>query len=180
MYRWPFVSCLRLIACVSGTVALLACYPAFNWREVRIKDSPLLALLPCKADASNRNVNLAGHNADMKLLSCEAGSALFVVGEVSVPPSATANAMAHWQRTALGNIGAPPPGQALNESSLRISGLQAPQVLLGAQGKRPGGLGVQFSGLWFTRGAQVFHAAIYAERMSPEMSEPFFGGLALQ
>jgi hypothetical protein len=34
--------------------------------------------------------------------------------------------------------------------------------------------------LWFTRGAQVFHAAIYAERMSPEMSEPFFGGLALQ
>jgi hypothetical protein len=29
------------------------------------------------------------------------------------------------------------------------------------------------------RGSRLYHAALYAERLTPEMSEPFFSGMKL-
>ena len=165
-----------------GAVCALvaACNPSLNWREVRAKEAPLLALLPCKAEASSRKVSLGGQEVDMALNSCTAADALFVVGQASVPPANAQVALKHWQRAALANISVVLAGQAIKESPLPVTGVAGTPVLLTTAGKRANGSAVQFTGLWFTRGGQVFHAAIYADRISAEMSEPFFSGLKLQ
>lgn len=177
------------------TCALLAaCNPALNWREVRAKDGSLIALFPCKAQASSRNVSLGGQVVEMTLNSCTADGALFVVGQATVSEAGAPVALTHWQRAALANISEPlanpanPVNKAnpttkespMNGSPLKVAGVAGTPVLLSTQGKRADGSEVQFSGLWFSRGDQVFHAAIYADRIDAQMSEPFFNGLKLQ
>jgi hypothetical protein len=159
---------------------LAACNPSLNWREVRAKEGPLLALLPCKAEASSRKVSLGGHEVQMALNSCTAADALFVVGQATVPEASALVALKHWQHAALASISVLPTSQALKASPLQVAGLADTPFLLTTEGHRANGTGVQFSGLWFLRGGQVFHAAIYADRISAEMSEPFFSGLKLQ
>jgi len=36
--------------------SLAACSPAYNWREVRLVDAPLRAMLPCKPTAPTREI----------------------------------------------------------------------------------------------------------------------------
>jgi hypothetical protein len=168
---------------------LTACNPSLNWREVRSKEGSLLALLPCKAEPSSRKVSLGGQEVEMALNSCTAADALFVVGQATVPEAGALVALNHWQRAALANISAPlsnqadkanQASQAVKESPLPVAGVAGTPVLLSTQGKRADGSALQFSGLWFTRGGQVFHAAIYAGKINAEMSEPFFNGLKLR
>ena len=179
------------LAVLGGTACALlaACNPSLNWREVRTKEGSLLALFPCKTEASSRKVSLGGQEVEMMLNSCTAVDALFVVGHATVPESSALVASNHWQRAALANISAPvlnqanqtnQASQAIKESPLPVAGVAGTPVLLTAQGKRADGSAVQFSGLWFTRGSQVFHAAIYADKINAEMSEPFFNGLKLR
>ncbi len=172
----------RLYSCLATLAALwlAACNPSLNWREVRHHDSPLLALMPCKPEASSRTVRLGGHEVAMNLNSCTTAEATFIVGQASVAAGNESAALDHWRRAALANISVALEPQSVKESSLKISGVPDQQVLLNAIGKRGGGPAVQFNGLWFARHGQLFHAAIYASTVTHDMSEPFFGGLRLQ
>lgn len=80
-----------------------------------------------------------------------------------------------WQANLLENMHA----DSSSNSAYVIKG-GSPQfepVRLTAAGRQPDGRAVQAQGVWFARGARLYHAVIYAERISAEMSEPFFGGL---
>lgn len=177
MSRSPFASYCTL-AWV-GTVLLTACNPSLNWREVQQKDASLLALMPCKPVSASRNVNLGGQDVEMSLNSCDAGDATFVVGTVTLPTADTAVALDHWKQAVLANIAAPRQNPADKVVSINVPGLPAPQSLLTTHGKRSDGSAIQVSGLWFSRESKLFHAAIYADTVSPDMSEPFFNGLKL-
>ena len=54
---------------------LAACSPAWNWREVRLEDAPLTAMLPCKPDQASQTVTLAGATAELQMTGCESGGA---------------------------------------------------------------------------------------------------------
>ena len=164
---------------VAGCLALTACSPALNWREVRLEPSALVAMLPCKPDQRTRSVTLAGQNLSMHMMGCEADSATFAVSYADLPDATQAAAVqAQWQTAMLGNMRAT---QNL-QSPLNIKGVVGATgaVQLQAQGTQPDGRAVVAQGVWFIRGAQVFHAVMYAAKRNPEAADAFFTGFRLQ
>ncbi len=77
-------------------MALAACTPAFNWREVGFEGLPVNALLPCKPDRGQRMVPLAalgGAQRPMVMAGCEAGGATFTVAVLNVQDAAKVQAV---------------------------------------------------------------------------------------
>jgi hypothetical protein len=162
-----------------ATLLLAGCNPTLNWREARLGAGELKALLPCKPDQGSRRLDLAGQEVEIRMLGCEAGGALFVLAQADLrAPEQVMAAQVQWQAAMLGNM------QAGNSSTAPYAQPGAdsrpPPVRLNAQGWRPDGSAVTAQGVWFARGSQLYHAVIYADKIVPEMSEPFFAGLELQ
>lgn len=155
---------------------LAACSPSLNWREVRPAGGELKALLPCKPDQGSRRQNLGGRELDIHMLGCEAGGALYAVSVADLAEGALA-VQVQWQANLLGNMQA--TTSASGPWAMKGASAMLEPVRLNAQGVRSDGRPVQVQAVWFARGARVYHAAVYAERISTEMSEPFFGGLEL-
>ena len=178
-----------------GALLLSACNPTLNWRETRIKDTGLVAMLPCKPDEGARVVSLGGRDVSLNMTGCDAGGATFAVAHATLEPASAAPAvLAQWRAATLANMGAlssrevplgampsampgatpsSMPGTALKDGSNSL-------ILVTAQGRRKDGSAVAMQGAWFAKDAQVFHAVVYAERISPEVTEAFFSGLKLQ
>ena len=188
---------------VLGPVLLAACNPAMNWRETRIKDTALVAMLPCKPDAGARVVPLGGRNVSLHMTGCDAGGATFAVAHAIIDQASAAPAvLAQWRTATLANMGAVssrdvPLGARFSSTSSGTSngassgtssggGVGTPSagstalMLVTAQGRRKDGSAVAMQGAWFAKDAQVFHAVVYAERISPEVTEAFFSGLRFQ
>ena len=188
---------------VLGPVLLAACNPAMNWRETRIKDTALVAMLPCQPDAGERVVPLGGRNVSLHMTGCDAGGATFAVAHAIIDQASAAPAvLAQWRTATLANMGAVssrdvPLGATFSSTSSGTSngassgtssggGVGTPSagstalMLVTAQGRRKDGSAVAMQGAWFAKDAQVFHAVVYAERISPEVTEAFFSGLRFQ
>ena len=158
---------------------LVACSPSLNWRTVPVEQ--LAALLPCKPDHAERPVELAGTSRPLSMWGCEAGGALFAVSHLRVGASATtAQAIDAWQLAALRNMPGAVP-QTMPFKAPAVAG-QSPQpgVMVRATGKRADGQPVQAQLAWFSRGADVYHLAVYAPAMTPAMTETFFTELHWQ
>ena len=173
----------------AGWVALLlaACNPVLNWRETRIKDTGLVTMLPCKPDEGARVVPLGGRDVSLHMVGCDAGGATFAVAYANLDKSSAPDAvLAQWRTATLSNmgavasrevpLGAPPSSTSSAPPSAGSTGL----MLVTAQGRRKDGSAVAMQGAWFAKDAQVFHAVVYAERISPEVTEAFFSGLRFQ
>lgn len=174
----PFMTSLttRLLA---ASLLLMACSPAFNWREVRPDNTAVSLLLPCKPDKASRSVPLGGQTTELAMLGCDAGGATFAIAVATVKDgSQVAAALAGWQAATLANMKATGAGQA---APLKVPGasVQPPALLVRATGQRANGSAVQSQAAYFAHGAQVFQAVIYADRISPEIAETFFSSLKL-
>ena len=169
-YRISSIDCSRRashgIFAAFAVLLLSACNPSLNWRETRIADTELTAMLPCKPAHHQRTVPLAGLTVTLHMTACDADGASFAIAHATIPDAnAAPQVLAQWRKTTLANMGAgaigeSPPGQ-------RVS----------AQGKRGDGSPVMLQGTWFAQGSTVFHAAVYAPVITSEMSETFFSGL---
>ncbi len=152
---------------VLGSALLLgACSPALNWREVRVGE--MTALLPCKPDRAQRATPLGAQDVPMEMAGCEAAGGLFALSHVHLQEAGQVPAvLAAWQASALRQLRSTqshtqsnPPAQAA--------------LALSAQGQQPDGSAVQAQLAWWVRGADVYHAALYAPRITPEMHDTFF------
>lgn len=166
--------------CLAGACLLLAaCNPAFNWREVRPDNTALSLLLPCKPDKATRSVPLGGQPTELHMLGCDAGGATFAVAAATVPDtSQQAALLAGWRAATLVNLKAAGAGEA---RALKVPGASAqpPPVLVLAEGRRVNGSAVQSQAAYFAHGGQIFQAVIYADKISPEVSETFFSSFKL-
>jgi hypothetical protein len=88
-----------------GAICLIAilwgCSPVFNWREVSVADTGVVALLPCKPDRATQPIPLFDGSAPIPLhiAGCSAGGATFSVSVVALPAATTdASAQAALQR----------------------------------------------------------------------------------
>lgn len=160
-------------------LGLVACSPTFNWREIRPQATPLMVLLPCKPDQDARVVALGGKKVELRMLRCDAGGATFAVTHADIQEADQVGAvLAQWKTAMLDNMHATspvavpfvPPGASALPQSERVV----------AQGSRQDGSKVAAQGAWFARGSQVFHAIVYADKVSPEVAETFFSGLRFQ
>jgi len=174
----PLLPRLRVLFVLAAGL-LLACSPAFNWREVRPDNTTLALLLPCKPDKATRNVPLGGQSTELAMLGCDAGGATFAVAMTMLPDaSQVAAVLAGWRAATLANMKAAGAGEA---APLKVPGAatQPPAVLVRADGRRADGSAVQSQAAYFSQGGQIFQAVIYADRISPEVSETFFSSLKL-
>jgi hypothetical protein len=89
-----------------GLAALIACTPALNWRDTRLGDGALQALMPCKPDVATRTVQLPVGNravdASLTMQGCEASDLQFTLAQMTVPDGvAMADAVSAWQAASL-------------------------------------------------------------------------------
>ena len=162
-------------------LALSACSPTFNWREVRLEGAPLQALLPCKPETAQRTVPLAGSPTELHLIACEAGGVQFALAWAELADAAqVAQALAGWRSASLQAIGVrSAPGDEMSTAWSALVPGAAQTIGVQASGQNPVGGAVQTRAVYFARGAQLFQAAVYGERLPPEALEAFFGGLRL-
>lgn len=161
------------------TLGLGACSPALNWREVRIKGTDLIAMLPCKPDEGARVVPLAGKDIEIHMTGCEAAGVTFAIADIKLAQSAAVpDVLAQWRTATLANMGARSSKDVSRKEVTGESSTSRAMVL--AQGQRQDGTAVMMQGVWFARGSQAFHAVVYGERIAPDITETFFPGLKFQ
>ncbi len=152
-----------------AVLLLGACSPSLNWRETRITDTDLIAMMPCKPAHHQRTVPLAGLTVTMQMTACDADGATFAIAHARIPDaSAAPEVLAQWRKVTLANMGA------------GVAKESPPGSRLVAQGKRGDGSPVTLQATWFAQGSRVFHAAVYAPAITSDISETFFSGLKFQ
>ena len=171
--------CLTCWAAIfPALLALAACSPALNWREVRPGHTRLSLWLPCKPDKAEKTVPLGGQPTPLRMLGCEADGATFAVAVADLGDAAKAGpVLAVWQRLTWDNMKALPASrQAL---PLKIPGASAvpPATRTQAQGQRADGSAVSGQAAYFAQGSQVFQVVMYAPQIKPEAAETFFSSL---
>ncbi len=162
-------------------LALAACSPDFNWRDVRPENTRLSLLLPCKPDKAQKMVPLGGQPTMLSMLGCDAGGATFAVAVADIDDAGrAASVLAQWQSLTLANMKAVPA--SIQRLSLKISGAPAatPALRVTAQGRRADGAAVAGQAAYFAQGSQLFQVVLYAPKIVPEAAETFFSSLKFQ
>ena len=177
MSRFPVFFAAALAACL----ALAACSPAFNWREVRPENTRLQVLLPCKPDKAEKVVPLGGQATTLSMLGCDAGGATFAVAVADVGDAAqAASVLALWQELTLANMKAAPDTRQVIDQKIIGASAAVPIVRVQAQGQRADGTAVSGQAAYFAQGSQVFQVVLYAPKIAPDVAETFFSSLKLE
>ena len=179
--------CALALALALTSVALLAaCTPTFNWRDVRIADKGLVALLPCKADRATRALPLGVESVEVEMAGCEAGGATFAVAHAAAADAAQAEA---WFRAWRAATRAQLVDAAAAEAAAtvpRALPVPAPWKLEtrsdaananAARAEAPARV------LWFAQrtasGVSLYQATVLGKPSAPEAFTTFFEGLRL-
>jgi hypothetical protein len=167
-------------AALAALLALAACSPSLNWRELTLDSTGLKVALPCKPDKAERKIEmLPGREVVVHALGCEAGGATYAVLYADLNNAAELDsAMESWKKASLASL----KGVVERERQYVPAGaleLRA-STLVRAQGVRRDGGALQSEASYFSRGTTVFQAVVYSERITPELGEPFFAGLRFQ
>jgi len=161
---------------VSVLTLLSGCSPAFNWREVAVGNTRLLAMFPCKPETAQQRVSMADQEVALTMRSCKAGGVTLAVGHARLTKvTDKARVLARWRDATLASVGAEPA----SISAVAPSRLQPlpDLVAVRANGTSPGGSPVLLQGLWFAQDSDVFSALLVAGKVSADDEESFFSGL---
>ncbi len=166
------------IYAVLALAGLAACNPTFNWRDVRPADTRLSLLMPCKPDKAQKTVPMGGQPTVLMLLSCDAGGVTFAVAVADVKDaSLVKDTLVQWQGASLSSLKA---NLATPGTAFKSTGLPSGAVMVSATGKRANGQTVSSQAAYFAQGSQVFQAAIYADKLAPDVADTFFSGLKFE
>jgi hypothetical protein len=170
---------MRFSICGLVTLACLtACNPTFNWRDVRPDGTQLALLMPCKPDAAQKIVPMAGQPTALTLLSCDAGGVTFAIAVADLKNAEKVSAtLAQWQSATLANMKAE---SAKPGTVFKLPGLASAGVLVKATGQRANGQVVGSQAAYFAQGSQVFQAVMYADKVPLDVAETFFLGLKFE
>lgn len=160
-------------------LVVAACSPSLNWRNTSL--GSLVFSLPCKPDKAQRVVTLAGRQVPLEMQGCEAGGALFAISRLQVDDAtAVPDVLQAWRSSALLALRAD-DATARSVPAPRLSGVPglATAPWLQASGQRPQGGAVQGQLAWLVLGRDVYHLAVYADRLGADMIEPFFTDISV-
>ncbi|SCX74607.1 hypothetical protein [Variovorax sp. EL159] len=166
---------------LSAAALLAACSPTFNWREVPIAESGLVALLPCKADRANRALPLGAESVQVDMTGCEAGGATFAIAHAAANSPVQAEAWLNAWRAATRSQLADAQVAEAPATVQRATAVPAP-LRLDAQPSQQGAAPVQV--LWFAQSQKdgtvaLYQATVLGKPSSPEAAKTFFEGLHL-
>ncbi len=137
--------------------------------------------MPCKPESAERSLPLAGVPTLMHMHSCEAGGQTFAVAWADVAEEArVTEVLAGWRAGSLAAIRLDPATAADANTDWPVT-VQGAQQLQGLQagGQDPQGKATQVRAVYFSKGTQVFQAAVYGPNLSDEVLTTFFEGLGL-
>ena len=158
---------------------LQGCSPTFNWRDVRIDQTPLVALFPCQPDQGNRVVTLGAQEVTMFMWGCDAGGATFTVAYADAKDVANTGAvLGQWKTATLGAMRAQSPSELPYPIKGANGLVQSVQVR--ANGVRPDGTPVAAQAVWFAVDTKVYQAVVYADAVNVVAMDTYFEGLRLQ
>lgn len=80
------------LSAVACTLALVACSPRFDWREIKSTEGGFSILMPGKPQSATREIAFDGGAIRMTVLSTGVGPTLFAAGVARLPPEAVAPA----------------------------------------------------------------------------------------
>jgi hypothetical protein len=164
--------------CAAACLALAACTPSLDWREVRPAGGGVLALFPCRPSQDERTVPLAGAPAKVSLQSCQAANLTFALSFTDVQDPARVGATIDALRAAAsGNLnGTPLVGAAAAVAGMTPNPL-AQRVRI--DGRFPDGTAVREELLFFVKGTVVYQATVLGARVDASAVDTFFDGLKL-
>jgi len=154
---------------------LLGCSPSLNWREVQV--DRMSVLLPCKPDRAQRSVQLANGNVPIEMAGCEAGGALFAASHIQAETADQVDILLKaWQTASFANMRATLPVELPAQNAVA----RHRTVHWTASGTRATGEPVQARMAWWVSGSDIYHVAVYAEKLSEEQTETLFGQVKIQ
>ncbi|GGC93803.1 hypothetical protein [Undibacterium terreum] len=77
-------------AALAGVIALAACSPKLDWREVHGENAPYTALLPAKPSSFSREMDLHGIKMTMHMMAADVDGTSFAIGSAKLPDNAQA------------------------------------------------------------------------------------------
>ena len=157
--------------------SLVACSPSHNWRTWSAGGAPVQAMIPCKPDVAQREVNFGGANTELHLHSCDNQGLRFALAWVAVPATVDAQQlMAQWQKASAQSLQSEQAPQAMDLSAVRGATHTAWWSM---QGRDHRGQAVQSQAVYFTDGQRVYQAAVYGPPWDEAPVAPFWEGLKL-
>ena len=157
-------------------LALAACSPTLNWREVRGNDAPYVVLLPAKPTSFARPVDLGGIKVDMNMTAAEVDDVNFAVASAKIAdPSQRQAALAAMQAAMLRNIGST---QHSEKAVTLNGGVPATEVV--ASGKA-GNTALVLHARFVLHGEHVYQAIALGPqgKLSDETADTFLSSFVL-
>ena len=159
----------RILAAALLVVAVAACSPTFNWREVRVESTTLRAMLPCKPDSGMRRVPMGGAEVELSVLGCDTGGATFAVLHAEIADAGAGRTRCWCSGTARRwpTCTAPRP----RTRPFTLAGRDpaaAARCACRCSASAPDGSAVRGEAAYFARGTHVFQAVVYADEPKPE------------
>ena len=166
---------MRGLICLG--LALAACTPALNWREVRPEGSQARSMFPCKPASHARRVAIAGQSLEMSMLACSADETVYALSFADVAePARVGAALDELGRAAQSNLQS--QGAVAAEPAVVVGMTPHPQsAQWRLSGRLPDGRAVQERVLLFSHGTRVYQATMLGARLDAEAQETFFGAL---
>jgi hypothetical protein len=165
-----------VLLCLGG------CEPALNWRDVRLAQGGLLALMPCKPDVVSRKVPFVqGSLVDMTVASCDAAGVTFALTVTQVSdPSQAARSLGQWREVVQKHLQMATPRTVRFVPSHALP--LAESVRVSGAGRSPQGAALAVEAAFFAQGVHVFQATLIGQTpQAPgaEVTDTFFAGLRL-
>lgn len=172
-------SVLSRITVAAGVLALPACTPAYDWREVRGTEAPFSVVLPAKPATYSRPINLDGVRLVMTMTAAEADGVTFAVGSAQLPEPAKAQAALQAMKTALvNNIG----GTVRHEKSAAAAGVASIDIeAAGTSNAAGGGQPMLLFARFAAKDRRIYQAVVIGREkaVSRDAVETFFTSFKL-
>ncbi len=78
-------ACTKRVSGLLLVLALAACYPTYNWREVPVADGLAVMAFPGKVESAEREMELAGIEVTFVLAGTQVQDTIFSVGHAQLP-----------------------------------------------------------------------------------------------
>ncbi len=175
----PLSRSRQVAAAATLVLALAACSPSLNWREVRGADAPYSVLLPAKPASHSRTVALGDLKVEMSMTAAEVDDMNFAVASARIDDaSKRETALATMQRAMLRNIGAE---QHSEKKVVLDGGVPATEIEASGRAARNGRT-LLLRARFAIHGERVYQAVAIGpkDQLTPEASDTFLSSFKLR
>ena len=173
---------IRKLAQAAFLLALAACEPALDWRDMRAESLGLAVSFPCRPHDAERLLSLAGTKVNMKMLVCQAGGMSFsLAGADLADPSLVGLGLQQLGAALAGKLQAASAAASKPiASALQVRGMtpndHAREIHIA--GKGPEGQSLHVHAAVFAYGTKVYQAVVMTPKADAAAFDLFLTSLA--